>query len=413
MPLPAALRHRNYRLYFAGQGLSVLGTWMQRVAMYWLVYRLSGSELLLGLSGFMSQVPVLVIGPLAGTWADRTDRRKLLMITQTLAMAQAALLAFLTLRGHVEVWHVIAMSGMLGIINAIDTPLRQAFVVDIVTDRKDLASAIAMNSLTNNTGRLVGPSIAGAMIAVLSEGACFVFNAVSYLAVLCALFAMRIDNVRPPRDHGSVLDALKGGARYAWNHWPIRRLLLLLACVSFMATPYTVLMPVYVDRVLHGGPHTMGYMLSAAGVGAVIGTVYLAWRSDLRGLVTVIGGSAVAAGAALVVFAVSPSIYVSLAMMAIVGFGVIVTGAGVNTLIQTIVDDAMRGRVMSFYTMSFLGVAPLGSVSIGGIAEAAGVQVALAVGGVACAAAGVHFLRERARIRAALRERLHVAPPGA
>jgi MFS family permease len=330
------------------------------------------------------------------------------MVTQALAMVQAALLAWLTLRGHVVVWHVIAMSGLLGIINAVDTPLRQSFVVDIVSDRKDLPSAIAMNSLTNNTGRLIGPSIAGAMIAVLSEGACFVFNAVSYLAVLCALFAMRIDNVRPPRDHGSVLDALKSGARYAWNHWPIRRLLFLLACVSFMATPYTVLMPVYVDRVLHGGPHTMGYMLSAAGTGAVIGTAYLAWRPELRGLVAIIGGSAVAAGAALLVFAISPSIYVSAAMMAIVGFGVILTGAGVNTLIQTIVDDAMRGRVMSFYTMAFLGVAPLGSVSIGSIAEVAGVQAALAIGGVACAVAGVQFLRGRTRVIDALREAVRV-----
>jgi MFS family permease len=416
MRLPAALRHRNYRLYFAGQGLSVLGTWMQRVAMYWLVYRLSGSELLLGLSGFLSQIPVLVIGPLGGIWADRADRRRLLMVTQALAMTQAALLAFLTLHGDVAVWHVLAMSGLLGVINAVDTPLRQSFVVDIVQDRKDLPSAIAMNSLTNNTGRLIGPSIAGAIIAVLSEGACFAFNALSYLAVLVALYVMRIENTRPPRKHASVVDALRSGARYAWGNWPIRRLLFLLACVSFMATPYTVLMPVYVQRVLHGGPNTMGYMLSAAGVGAVIGTAYLAMRSELRGLVNIIGGSAAAAGAALVVFALSPSIWVSVAMMAIVGFGVIVTGAGVNTLVQTIVDDAMRGRVMSYYTMSFLGVAPLGSVSIGAIAEAAGVQVALAIGGVACAGAGVQFLRGRARVRAALREaaeRAGIAVPAA
>ncbi len=404
MQVPAALRHRNYQYYFAGQGLSVLGTWMQRVAMYWLVYRLSGSELLLGLSGFMSQVPVLVVGPFGGIWADRADRRRLLILTQAAAMVQAGLLAYLSLSGNVQVWHVIAMSGMLGIINAVDMPLRQSFVVDIVGDRRDLPSAIAMNSLVNNSGRLIGPSIAGAMIAVTSEGACFAFNALSYLAVLCALFAMRIEHVRPPRGHERVLDALKGGARYAWHNWPIRRLLVLLACVSFMATPYTVLMPVYVDRVLHGGPHTMGYMLSAAGVGAVIGTALLAMRSQLKGTVTIIGSSAVAAGAALVVFAISPSIYVSGAMMAIVGFGVIVTGAGVNTLIQVIVADTMRGRVMSFYTMSFMGVAPLGSISIGAIAEAAGVQVALAIGGVACAAAGLQFMRGRERVRAALRE---------
>ena len=403
MALPPALRNRNYRLYFFGQGLSVLGTWMQRVAMHWLVYRLSGSEFLLGLNGFMSQIPVLFLGPLGGLWADRADRRRLLMITQAFAMGQAALLAYLTLRGEAAVWHVIAMSTLLGIINALDTPLRQSFVVDIVSDRKDLPNAIALNSLTNNSGRLIGPSIAGMMIAVLSEGACFAFNALSYLAVLCALSMMRIETHAPVRDHGNVWEGLKAGAHYVWSTIPIRRLLALLACVSFMATPYTVMMPVYADRVLKGGPHTMGYMLSAAGVGAVIGTAYLAWRSAVRGLDVVIGASAVAAGAALVVFALSPWIAVSAAMMAVVGFGIIVTGAGINTMVQTIVRDAMRGRVMSFYTMSFLGVAPLGAITIGALAQATSVQHALAFGGFACAAAGAHFLRGRKRLRAALR----------
>jgi MFS family permease len=403
MRLPPALRNRNYRLYFFGQGLSVLGTWMQRVAMHWLVYRLSGSELLLGLSGFMSQIPVLFLGPLGGLWADRFDRRRLLMLTQALAMVQAVLLAYLTLRGHVAVWHVLVMAGLLGVINAIDTPLRQSFVVDIVSDRKDLPNAIAFNSLTNNSGRLIGPSIAGMTIAVLSEGACFAFNALSYLAVLWALWMMRI--VERPRvhDHGYIWDGLKAGAHYVWSTIPIRKLLTLLACVSFMATPYTVMMPVFADRVLKGGAHTMGYMLSAAGVGAVAGTVYLAWRSAVRGLDTLIGVSAVAGGAALVVFAVSPWIYLSATMMAVVGFGIIVTGAGVNTMVQTIVQDTMRGRVMSFYTMSFLGVAPLGALTIGAVAEATSVQVALAAGGLACAAAGLQFLRGRKRLRAALR----------
>jgi len=403
MRLPPALRNRNYRLYFFGQGLSVLGTWMQRVAMHWLVYRLSGSELLLGLSGFMSQIPVLFLGPLGGLWADRVDRRRLLMLTQALAMVQAALLAYLTLRGHVAVWHVLVMAGLLGVINAIDTPLRQSFVVDIVSDRKDLPNAIALSSLTNNSGRLIGPSIAGMMIAVLSEGACFAFNALSYLAVLCALWMMRIAERPRVYDHGNIWDGLKAGAHYVWSTIPIRKLLTLLACVSFMATPYTVMMPVFADRVLKGGAHTMGYMLSAAGVGAVAGTVYLAWRSAVRGLDTLIGVAAIAGGAALVIFAVSSWIYLSAAMMTVVGFGIIVTGAGVNTMVQTIVQDTMRGRVMSFYTMSFLGVAPLGALTIGAVAEATSVQVALAAGGFACAAAGLHFLRGRKRLRAALR----------
>jgi len=403
MRLPPALRHRNYRLYFFGQGLSVLGTWMQRVAMHWLVYRLSGSEFLLGLTGFMSQIPVLFLGPLGGLWADRADRRRLLIFTQALAIVQAALLAYLTLRGHVAVWHVLAMAGLLGVINAIDTPLRQSFVVDIVEDRKDLSNAIALNSLTNNSGRLIGPSIAGVMIAVLSEGACFAFNALSYLAVLCALLMMRSAEKPPVRDHGDLWQGLKAGAHYVWMTFPIRRLLMLIACVSFMATPYTVMMPVFAARVLKGGPHTMGYMLSAAGVGAVVGTLHLAWRSSVRGLDTLIGVSAIGAGTALVIFAVSPWIALSAAMMCVVGFGIIVTGAGVNTMVQTIVKDAMRGRVMSFYTVSFLGVAPLGAVTIGALAQATNVQVALALGGVACAAAGTHFLRGRQRLRAALR----------
>ena len=402
MALPRALRNANYRLYFFGQGLSVLGTWMQRVAMHWLVYRLSGSEFLLGVTGFMSQIPVLFLAPFGGLLADKVDRRKLLIWTQALAMAQAVLLAYLTLRGHVQVWHVMAMAGVLGVINSVDMPLRQSFIVELVGAREDLPNAIAMNSLTNNTGRLIGPSIAGMTIAALSEGACFIFNALSYLAVLLAIFKLKI--APRPRKYAdaNVWQGLKAGASYAWHTWPIRRLLLLLACMSFMATPYTVMMPVFADRILHGGPHTMGYMLSAAGAGAVIGTGYLALRTKVIGLDVLIGIATVAAGAALIVFAYSPWISVSLAMMAIVGFGVIVTGASINTILQTIVDDAMRGRVMSFYTMAFMGVAPLGAFTVGAIAEATNVQLALALGGGACVAAGAHFLRGMRHLREAL-----------
>ena len=406
MPLPPALRYPNYRLYFFGQGLSVLGTWMQRVAMYWLVYRLSGSEFILGLSGFMSQIPVLLLGPLGGLIADRANRRRVLVYTQALAMVQAALLAWLTLRGQVEVWHVLAMSGLLGIINALDSPLRQSFVVEMVTDRKDLPSAIALNSLTQTTGRLVGPSIAGVIIAVFSEGACFAFNALSYLAVLCALLMMKIEP-RPPRPaHGNAWDGLKAGAHYAWSHRPIRRLLALLSCMSLMAMPYTVMMPVYVDRVLKGGAHTMGYMLSAAGVGAVTGTLYLAMHKKVDRLPGLIAVSMTAAGGALVIFALSPWLYLAVAMMTIVGFGIIVTMASINTIVQTVVDDTMRGRVMSFYTMSFLGVAPLGAITIGSLAQVTNVQFALAFGGFACVLAALHFMRGLPRLREALGESL-------
>lgn len=399
MAWPPAFRNPNYRLYFFGQGLSVLGTWMQRVAMFWLVYRLSGSEFLLGLTGFVSHIPVLFLAPFGGLWADQADRRRLLMYTQAVAMAQAMLLAYLTLLGQVAVWHVIVMAGLLGVINSLDIPLRHSFVVELVTDRRDLPNAIALNSLTNNSGRLIGPSIAGIVIATLSEGACFLFNAVSYLAVLCAIARMKIAVPAARRDTGNVWDGLKAGARYAWHTWAIRRLLTLLACMSFMATPYTVMMPVFADRVLQGGPHTMGYLLSAAGAGAVIGTGYLVLRSSVAGLDMRIGAATFAAGAALIVFAYSPWIALSLAMMVVVGFGIVVTGASINTLLQTIVDDAMRGRVMSFYTMCFMGITPLGSLAVGAIAEATNVQLALALGGGGCLLAGAHFLSGLQRLR--------------
>lgn len=402
MPLPPALRYPNYRLYFLGQGLSVLGTWMQRVAMHWLVYRLSGSELLLGLSGFLSQIPVLVLGPFGGLLADSVNRRRFLMYTQAFAMVQASVLAYLTLRGSATVWHVLPMSLVLGLINALDTPLRQSFVSELVEDRRHLPNAIALNSLTNNTGRLVGPSVAGIVIAVLSEGACFVFNALSYLAVLCALWRMRIEERPRPRTHRNVWEGLKAGAQYVAGSPVIRRLLALLACMAFMATPYTVMMPVFATHVLKGGPHTMGYMLSSAGVGAVIGTVYLAWHSSVTRLPKLLGCSMAAAGAALVVFSQSRWIALSIPMMAVVGFGIIVTGASVNTIVQTIVDDSMRGRVMSFYTMSFMGVAPLGAVTMGALAQATNVQIALGIGGCACLAAAAHFLWGLQRFRAAL-----------
>lgn len=405
MPLPPALRYPNYRLYFFGQGLSVLGTWMQRVAMHWLVYRLSGSELLLGLSGFLSQIPVLVLGPFGGLLADSVNRRRFLMYTQAFAMAQAIVLAWLTLRGSVTVWHVLPMSLMLGLINAFDNPLRQSLVSELVEDRRHLPNAIALNSLTNNTGRLIGPSIAGIVIAVLSEGACFVFNALSYLAVLCALWRMRIEEWPRPRTHKNVWEGLKAGAQYVRGSPVIRRLLPLLSCMALMATPYTVMMPVFATRVLKGGPHTMGYMLSSAGVGAVIGTSYLAWHSSsVRHLPKLLGLSMAAAGAALAVFSMSPWIALSIPMMAVVGFGIIVTGASVNTIVQTVVDDSMRGRVMSFYTMSFMGVAPLGAVTMGALAQATNVQVALGLGGCACCAAALHFLWGLPRFRAALPE---------
>ena len=391
MKLPPALRSRNYRLYFCGQGLSVLGTWMQRVAMHWLVYRLSGSELLLGLTGFFSHVPILLLAPFGGLLADRFDRRTLLIWTQALAMLQAFALAALTYLGQVEVWHVLLMAAALGIINAFDTPARQSLAVELLDDRRDLPNAIALNSLVNNSGRLIGPSIAGVALTLLTEGACFLINGLSYLSVLVALFMIRIrrDPAAAPRRfarHG-----IRDGMRLAWRSAPIRTTLAVVAIVSFLVTPYTTMMPAFVDRVLGGGAHTMGFMLSAAGVGAVLGTAYLAWRPSIAGLWRIMAIGACAAGAGLALFALSPWPWVSAPLIAAVGFGVIVMAASANTILQTVVADEMRGRIVSLYTMAFMGFAPLGTLAVGALAEAIGVQAAFVIGGLLAVVVAVVF----------------------
>ena len=402
MRLPPALRHRNYRLWFAGQGLSVLGTWMQRVAMHWLVYRLSDSEFLLGVSGLVSQVPILLLAPLGGWCADRFDRRRLLALTQGLAMLQAVVLAALTYTGHVTVWQVIALGGLLGAINAFDTPLRQSFAVDLVGHRDDLASAIALNSLVNNSGRLIGPSIAGIIVLLYSEGACFAVNAASYLAVLGAIALIRIAPQREGRRRAPARGGIREGIAIARRSLPIRSVLALIAAVSFCVMPYVVLMPAYVDRVLGGGAHTMGFMLSAAGVGAVCATAYLAWRSSTLGLAGLIAGASLTAGAALAVFALSGNFWLSAVCMVAVGGGVILTGASANTVLQSIVDDEMRGRVASFYTMAFIGVSPLGALALGAAAEVAGIQMVFAAAGAGCVVAALVFMRRLPALRAAI-----------
>ncbi len=401
--LPPALRHRNYRLYFAGQGLSVLGSWIQRVAMSWLVYRLTGSELMLGLSGFASQIPILLLAPLGGVWADRFDRRRLLIVTQTLAMGQAVLIAVLALTGWVTVWHVLALATLLGLVNAVDVPLRQSFVSNILEDRRDLPNAIALNSLLANAGRLVGPSIAGVLIATAGEGVCFAANAVSYVFVLAAVLMMRIPPQAPipPRP---MLQGLADGAAYVRDSATVRSLLGIIALVSFMVTPYTVLMPVFADRVPRGGAHTMGLMLSAAGIGAVCGTLILAYRQGTAGLGRMAGAAALVAGAALAMFAWSTSLWLSLPLMALTGCGVIITAAGANTLLQTIVPDRLRGRIASFYTVAFLGFSPLGALALGALGEATDARLALSCGGVCCVIGAVVFLLRVGRLEAALVE---------
>ena len=388
-----ALRHRNYRLYFGGQLVSLVGTWMQQIAMSWLAYRLTDSVLVLGLVGFAGQIPVLVFAPFGGIWSDRVNRRRILIATQSAAMVQAIVLAALTLSQAVQPWHLVALALVLGTVNSIDIPARQAFVVHLVDDRADLSNAIALNSFAMNAARLLGPTVAGVVLSVVGEGICFLLNAVSYLTVLLALVAIRSGpqavSSRP------MASALRQGFRYAFGHDAIRAMLLLVAVVSFTATPYTVLMPVYAKQIFGGDARTLGLLLGCAGGGALAGTVYLAARKSLEGLERVIALAPVLAGAGLQAFAFSHSLWIAAPALLAVGFGVISTVASANTLIQSLVPDELRGRVMSLFTMAFLGMAPLGSLAAGSVAHGVGAPVTLFAGGLCSIAAGLAFERRR------------------
>jgi MFS family permease len=386
-----ALAYRNYRLFFFGQSISLIGTWMQQVAMSWLVYRLTGSAFLLGTVGFTSQIPTFLVAPFAGVFADRSNRRHLLLATQSLAMVQALLLAYFVLSGSIRVWQIIALSLLLGVVNGFDIPIRQSFVIEMVEDKQGLPNAIALNSSMVNAARLIGPSIAGLLIAPLGEGVCFLLNGLSYLAVLVSLAAMRVAP-RPRRlSQKSMLLELREGVSYAVKSVPIRAILLLMALMSLMGMPYAVLMPVFAKDVLHGGPHTYGFLMTAAGVGALIGTVYLASRRSVIGLGRLIAISCALFGAGVAAFALSGTLWISLYCLFIAGFGAMVQVAASNTILQTIVDDDKRGRVMSFFTMSFMGMTPFGSLFAGAIAGQIGAPATVQIGGVACLVGALLF----------------------
>jgi len=400
-----ALRHRNYRLFFSGQSISLIGTWMTRIATSWLVYRLTRSALLLGLVGFAGQIPSFLLAPFAGVLVDRWNRHRLLVVTQILAMLQSAALAWLTLAGVINIWHVLLLSLFQGAINAFDMPGRQAFVVEMVERREDLANAIALNSSMVNAARLLGPSIGGVVIAAVGEGWCFFMDAVSYLAVIASLLLMRLaaGARRPGTTEKKVLHELREGWRYVAGSAPIRSILLLLAVVSLVGMPYTVLMPVFASTILHGGPHTLGFLMAATGVGALLGALFLANRRTVLGLGKVIPAMAAVFGAGLIGFSLSRSLWLSLALLLVTGLGFMVQMAASNTLIQTLVDDDKRGRVMSFYLMAFMGTAPFGSLLAGGLAHRIGAPRTLLLGGCGCIAGAIWFasllpkLRERVR----------------
>jgi MFS family permease len=398
-----ALRHRNFRLFFGGQSISLIGTWMTRLATSWLVYRLTGSAFLLGIVGFSGQIPTFLLAPFAGVWVDRLNRQHVLIVTQALAMLQSFALAFLTLTKHITVHEIILLSAMQGMINAFDMPGRQAFLVEMVEDRQDLGNAIALNSSMVNMARLVGPSLAGMVIAVSGEGSCFLIDGVSYLAVIASLFAMRLKPAAVKRATTSMLVQLREGWDYVAGFAPIRTILTLFALVSLMGWPFTILMPIFASKILKGGAHTLGFLMGAVGVGALISALSLAVRKNVLGLGRMIYISTALFGVSLIFFGMSRNIWVSLVMMLFCGFGMMQQMAASNTIIQTIVDEDKRGRVMSFYTVAFVGMAPFGSLLAGAMAHAVGAPRTVMLSGACCIAGAVWFFTRLKSIRKLIR----------
>ena len=398
-----ALSHRNYRLFFAGQGLSVLGIWVQQVAMMWLVYRLTDSPFWLGATAFAGQIPLLILAPLGGVWSDRFDRRRLLIIAQGIAFVQALVLAVLDYAEVIEVWHVLAMALALGCVMAIETPVRQSFTKEMVPSVGDLPSAIALNGVIQNGGRMIGPTVAGLLILTAGEAFCFLANALSKIAVVWALIALRLPASPAPSRAAPVLQGFRDGLAYCRESVVVRTLLPVLAVIAFMATPYQPLMPVFADKVFGGGPQTLGWLLGAAGFGGCAGLLTLASRPDVRGLSRWIVAGAAATGVSLAVFAESTSLALSLAAIAVTGFSLILCAMSVATIFQTIVPDHMRGRVMGFFTMVFLGLHPVGSLAAGALADRIGAAHTLALGGACCVLAAIWLARRLGRLRAAIR----------
>ena len=394
-----SLRYRNYRLFFSGQSLSLIGTWIQRIALPWLVYRLTGSAFLLGVVGFAGQIPTFLLAPFTGVLTDRWNRYHILIITQILAMIQAFALALLFFTESVEVWHILVLSIFMGFINAFDMPARQAFVVEMVEKREDLGNAIALNSLMVNSARMLGPTVAGILIAATNEGICFLINGSSYLFVIISLLMMKVTPRKIEIQEKKVFQELKEGFSYAFGSAPIRAIILLLGLVSLVGMPYSMLMPVFAKEILHGGSHTFGFLMGASGIGALLGAFYLASRKSVLGLGKIIPLSAAVFGFGLIAFSFSRFFMLSLALMFIAGTGLIMQMTSSNAIIQTIVDDDKRGRVMSFYMMAFVGTAPLGSLLAGALASSIGAPNTLLIGGVLCILGAVAFARKLPDLR--------------
>lgn len=399
-----SLKYRNYRLFFGGQSISLIGTWIQRIATPWLVYDLTKSVVLLGLVGFIGQIPTFLFSPIAGVLTDRWNRYNILVTTQILSMVQAIILTWLVFTGTIQVWHIILLSGLLGCINAFDVPARQSFVIQMVEKKEDLSNAIALNSSIVNGARLIGPSVAGVLIAATGEGICFLLNALSYVFVIWSLLLMKVVPIDNKKGRKTVLKELREGISYTFGFSPIRYILLLLALVSLMGMPYIVLMPVFAKQIIHGGAHTFGFLMGASGMGALTGTFYLASRRSDRGLERVIPISAGIFGIGLIMFSFSHIFLLSLALMVITGFGMMLQMASSNTLLQSIVDDSVRGRVMSFFTMAIMGTAPFGSLLAGSSAKFMGAPTTVLIGGIFCILGALIFTYKLPEISKAIAE---------
>ena len=398
-----ALHHKNYRLFFGGQSISLIGTWMQQIAMSWLVYRITNSALLLGIVGFSSQIPIFLLASVAGVYADRWNRHRMLVVTQTLSMIQALTLALLTLTGNIEVWHIIVLSTCLGIVNAFDMPTRQSFFVELVEKSEDLGNAIALNSFTFNAARLVGPSIAGILIGYLGEGFCFLINGISFIGIIIALLAINVPKREKVLRMSHVWQDLKEGYSYAFGFEPIRYILLQLGLMSFMGMSYAVLMPIFARDILHGGPHTLGFLMAASGVGALVGSIYLASRRTILGLGRIIASASAVFGMGIMCFSLSKVFIISLCLLFIAGFGLMVQIVSSNTILQSIVEEDKRGRIMSIYAIALIGMAPFGSLFAGLLASWIGAPDTIIISGTACIIGSLLFALMLPEIRKKVR----------
>ena len=405
-PLPTlrALRHRNFRLFLSGQVCALIGYWMQSIAQGWLLYKMTGSATLLGILGFASSLPILLLSPFAGLWSDRVNLHRAMFATQILEMLQAITVAALAVAGILAPWHLITLSMILGILVAIELPVRHAYMLELIDDKADLPNAIAVTSLMANCGRLVGPALAGIVIASLGESACFVINALTYTAVMISFMMIKVTPTARAPNTTPMLQGMREGISYVWHSLPIRSLLLLLTAVGFLGTPYINLMPVLTREVFNVGAREMGFMIGAAGLGAVSGTLYLATRPSVRGLVRLLTCTAFAAGVSLALVAHVKIVWLTLPLLAITGFGILATSVSVNMIVQTIVDDDKRGRVMALYTASFMGMAPFGALAAGALADVIGVAATLTISGACCALGALALASRHTQIREELRE---------